>query len=186
MATMRGAWVDETVPATPKSERSRERLAAENAWLASGADRQGRSRSSASPASTAPAATPLRNLARGTARRIVKPGQVFNRIHVDDIAAALMASIERPRPARSTTSPTTSPRRRRTSSRMRPRCSASAAARDAFDPAAMSPMAASFYGENKRVSNRLIKQELGWTPAYPSYREGLAALLAAGEGVQAA
>jgi dTDP-4-dehydrorhamnose reductase len=183
----RGAWVDESVPATPKSERSRERLAAENAWLAWGR-RTGRAVQVFRLAGIyGPGSNALANLARGTARRVVKSGQVFNRIHVDDIATALMASIERPRPGAIYNVADDEPAPPQD-------VVAHAAAllgvppppETPFDPAAMSPMAASFYAESKRVSNRLIKQELGWTPAHPSYREGLAALFAAGEGVQAA
>ena len=124
-----------------------------------------------------PGSNALANLARGTARRIVKSGQVFNRIHVDDIATALMASIERPRPGAVYNVVDDEPAPPQD-------VVAHAAAllgippppETLFDPTAMSPMAASFYAESKRVSNRLIKQELGWTPLYPSYREGLAAL----------
>ena len=154
------------VPATPKSERSRERLAAENAWLAWGR-RTGKAVQVFRLAGIyGPGSNALANLARGTARRIVKPGQVFNRIHVDDIATALMASIERPRPGAIYNVADDEPAPPQD-------VVAHAAAllgvppppEMPFDPAAMSPMAASFYAESKRVSNRLIKQELGWTPA---------------------
>lgn len=182
-----GAIVDETVPATPKSERSRERLAAENAWLAFGR-RAGKAVHVFRLAGIyGPGTNALANLARGTARRVVKPGQVFNRIHVDDIAAALMASIERPRPGGVYNVADDEPAPPQdVIAHAAALLGVPAPPETPFDAAAMSPMAASFYAESKRVSNRLIKQELGWMPLYPSYREGLAALHAAGEGIQAA
>ena len=85
----------------------------------------------------------------GDARRIVKEGQVFSRIHVEDIARVLEASIARPDPG---------------------------AVYNVCDNEAAPPMARSFYAESKRVSNRRMREELGVEPLYPSYREGLAAL----------
>lgn len=109
-----GAWIDETTPATPKSARSRDRLAVETAWLALGAETGKAVQVFRLSGIYGPGRNPIVKLRDGRTQRIVKPGQVFNRIHVADIAATLAASIERPRGARSTTSPTTSrPRRRR-------------------------------------------------------------------------
>jgi nucleoside-diphosphate-sugar epimerase len=124
----------------------------------------------------------LVNVAAGTARRIVKPGRVFNRIHVDDIASILAASLassagsgvynvsdDEPAPP----------------GRGGPCGRAAGAARSAaiaFDEAPLSAMGRSFYGENKRVSNCRVLAELGVRLAYPTYRDGLAALAAAGEG----
>jgi len=121
-------------------------------------------------------------LREGTARRIVKPNQVFNRIHVDDIGRMTMEAARRklagvynladdePAPPQDVVAyaaglagiapPTTV----------------------AYAEARLTGMAASFWGECKRVSNRRIKDELGVALSYPSYREGLAALHAAGEG----
>ena len=91
-----GAWVDEATPATPVSERSRERLEAEQAWTrARRARRQGGRASCGSPGSTARARTRCVQVARGSAKRIDKPGQVFNRIHVADIAQAIDAAFAR-------------------------------------------------------------------------------------------
>jgi nucleoside-diphosphate-sugar epimerase len=178
-----GAWIDEATPPKPASARSRRRLAAEKAWLALGA----RARKPVQVFRLAGIYGPGRNafvqLAAGTAKRIVKPGQVFNRIHVDDIAGALVASLDRPRAGAvyNVTDDEPAP----------PQEVVAYAARLAgvapppevpFEEAALSPMARSFYGETKRVSNRLIKQELGLALRYPTYREGLAALRAAGEG----
>jgi nucleoside-diphosphate-sugar epimerase len=178
-----GAWIDEATPPKPASARSRHRLAAEKAWLVLGA----RARKPVQVFRLAGIYGPGRNafvqLAAGTAKRIVKPGQVFNRIHVDDIAGALVASLDRPRAGAvyNVTDDEPAP----------PQEVVAYAARLAgvapppevpFEEAALSPMARSFYGETKRVSNRLIKQELGLALRYPTYREGLAALRAAGEG----
>lgn len=178
-----GAWIDEETPARPARGRSRARVEAEEAWLELG-------RASGKAVAVfrlagiyGPGRNALRNMAAGTAKRLVKPGQVFNRIHVDDIAAVLMASVERPRGGAVYNVADDEP--------APPQDVVTEAARllgvlppaeVAYDPAALSPMAASFYGENRRISNRLIKEELGVTLAHPSYRAGLRALHAAGEG----
>ncbi len=125
-----------------------------------------------------PGRNQLVSLREGTAKRIVKPGQIFSRIHADDIAGVLLASMERPRPgaAYNVCDDEPSP----------PQDVVAYAAQllglpippeVPFDAAQLSPMARSFYAESKRVSNRLIKHELGYSLKYPSYREGLAALL---------
>ena len=119
----------------------------------------------------------LRSVSNGTARRIDKPGQGFSRIHVDDIAQILAASIDRPKAGRAYSV-----------------CDDEPAAPEAvvrfaaellgveppplvpFAEAELSPMGRSFYADNKRLRNQRIKQELGVTLAYPSYREGLTAL----------
>jgi nucleoside-diphosphate-sugar epimerase len=182
-----GDWVDETAEPAPGGLRSRRRLDAERAWADLGA-RSGKAVQIFRLAGIyGPGRNALANLAAGTARRLVKPGQVFNRIHVEDIARVLVASIERPRAgaiydvADGRPSP--------------PQDVVAYAAEVAgvepppetpFDQARLSPMAASFYTENKRVRARLIRDELGVELAYPSYREAIAALHAAGEGPQAA
>jgi dTDP-4-dehydrorhamnose reductase len=176
-----GAWIDEATPPKPASARSRRRLAAEEAWLALGR----RTGTSVQVFRLAGIYGPGRNafvqLAAGTAKRIVKPGQVFNRIHVDDIAGVLAASLDQPRAGAIYNVADDEP--------APPQDVVAYAAGLAgvapppeipFDEAALSPMARSFYGETKRVSNRLITQELGLALRYPTYREGLAALHAAG------
>jgi nucleoside-diphosphate-sugar epimerase len=178
-----GEWVDETTPPRPSSARSLGRAATESAWQ----DLGGRSGKAVHIFRLAgiygPGRNALKNLADGTARRIVKPGQVFNRIHVEDIATVLMASIERPRAGAiyNVADDEPSP----------PQDVVLHAAGLAgiepppeipFAEARLGPMAASFYGESKRVSNGLIKSELGVRLRYPTYREGLAALRKAGEG----
>jgi nucleoside-diphosphate-sugar epimerase len=171
-----GGWVDETTPLTPSTTRGQRRVAAEAEWQAvpglplhifrlAGIYGPGRG--------------PFEKVRQGTARRIVKPGQVFSRIHVDDIAQVLEASIDRPRPGAVYNLCDDDPA---------PPEDVIAHAADLlglpvpgaipFDEAEMTPMARSFYAESKRVSNRRIKEELGVRLLHPDYRSGLRALLA--------
>ena len=170
-----GAWVDETTPLTPSTRRGHQRVLAETQWQAlslplhifrlAGIYGPGRG--------------PFEKVRDGTARRIIKPGQMFSRIHVDDIAAVLEASIARPNPGMVYNVCDDQP----------------APPEDVIGHAAellglplppevdyataeMTPMARSFYAENKRVRNDRIRQDLGVVLRYPTYREGLAALLA--------
>ena len=178
-----GGWIDETTPAHPISARSRERLAAEGAWLALGRETGKAVRVFRLSGIYGPGRNALATLAAGGAKRVVKPGQVFNRIHVADIATTLMASIERPRPGAVYNLADDEP--------APPQEVLAFAAALAgvppppavpFEEATLSPMAASFYAENKRVRNRLIKDELGVRLRFPTFREGLRALREAGEG----
>lgn len=173
-----GGWVDEDTPLTPATTRGEMRVAAERAWAAipglplhifrlAGIYGPGRG--------------PFEKVREGTARRILKPGQVFSRIHVDDIAQVLAASIARPNPGRVYNVCDDDP--------APPEDVLSHAAAllglpeppgVPFDAAELSPMARSFYAENKRVRNARIKTELGVRLRYPDYRAGLAALLQAG------
>ena len=123
------------------------------------------------------------NLASGTAKRLVKPGQVFNRIHVDDIAGALEASLDRPRAGAiyNVTDDEPAPPQDVVTFAAELVGVAPPPEQD-YATAELSPMARSFYGENKRVANRLMREELGYAPRYPTYREAHAALFAAGEG----
>ena len=172
-----GAWVDEATPANPGSPRSQYRLAAEQAWLAlpNGAKPLiGVFRLSGI---YGPGRSAIDNLRDGTARRIVKPGQVFNRIHVDDIALVLEAAMAR-QPASqiyNVTDDEPAP----------PQDVVGYAAALLglpvppdlpFATAALSPMARSFYSDNKRVRNDRMKRELGVSLAHPTYREGMAAI----------
>ena len=115
----------------------------------------------------------------------MKPGQVFSRIHVEDIASVLAASMARPRPGRVYNVCDDEP--------APPQDVVAFAAgllgvepppEQPYETADLSPMARTFYRDNRRVANRRIKEELGVRLAYPTYREGLRALLAAeaGEG----
>jgi len=175
-----GGWVDEDTPLSPATARGRARAAAEADW-------QALAREAGLPLHIfrlagiyGPGRGPFTRLRDGTARRIVKPGQVFSRIHVEDIATVLMASIARPNPGAVYNVCDDDP--------APPQDVTAFAAgliglppppEEPFDPDGMSPMAASFYAESKRVRNDRIKRELGVRLAYPGYREGLAAVLAA-------
>lgn len=179
-----GGWVDEATPPNPATARSRHRIAAEQQWLALGESAPFAVQIFRLAGIYGPGRNALVKIADGTAKRIVKPGQVFNRIHTTDIAQVLMASIDRPR--RNTVYNVADDE---------PGPPQDVIAHAAgllgrepppevpFDEADQTPMARSFYSDNKRVRNTRVKTELGVTLRYPTYREGLRALLAAGEGV---
>ena len=126
-----------------------------------------------------PGQNQIEALRRGEAKRIVKPGQVFNRIHVDDIAGAVIAGIGHMEVQGIFNVADDSPA---------PPDEVIVYAAGllgiapppavAFETAELSPMAKSFYGEVKRVSNARLKRDLGWRPLYPTYREGLPAPVA--------
>lgn len=173
-----GGWVDEMTPCAPVSARSKRRVAAELAWLRFSEKHNLSSGVFRLAGIYGPGRNAFANLRRGKARRLVKPGQVFNRIHVKDIANSVVASIERPRVGAiyNVTDDEPAP----------PQDVVAYAAEllgmepppeVAFEDAELSDMARSFYGENKRVSNALIKSELDVALAYPSYREGLRAIM---------
>jgi nucleoside-diphosphate-sugar epimerase len=174
-----GGWVTEDTPIKPVSERSRERVEAENAWLAFGARQDIPVAVLRLGGIYGPGRNAFRNLTEGTAHRIIKPNQVFNRIRVEDIgsAAAFLAArdfsgiynITDDEPAP-------------------PQDVVVEAARlmgvepppeIPFETADLSPMARSFYGENKRVSNARLRQA-GFALTFPNYRVSLAQLWASG------
>lgn len=176
-----GDWVDEDSPLKPTGVRGQRRVAAEQAWLDLGAQ-------SGSPVQLfrlagiyGPGRNALVSVQTGQARRIVKPGQLFSRVHSDDIAQVLAASLDRPAAGRAYNV---------CDDEAAPPQDVIAYAADLlgvapppeipFAQADLSPMARSFYADNKRVRNDRIKQELGVRLLYPSYREGLRALLAEG------
>jgi nucleoside-diphosphate-sugar epimerase len=176
-----GAWVDEDTPPVPSSERARRRLAAEAEWLAFGQAHRIPVQVFRLGGIYGPGRSAIEDLREGTARRIVKPGQVFNRIHVDDIAAVLFQAAAEGRGSHAlynVTDDEPAP----------PQDVVAYAARllgiepppdIPFELAPLSPMGRSFYSANRRIRNRRIHEDLGVTLAYPSYREGLAAILAA-------
>ncbi len=172
-----GAWIDERAECRPTSARSRMRLETEQAWHAFGA-RSGK------PVQIfrlsgiyGPGRNAITKLRAGTANRLVKPGQVFNRIHVDDIAGLLLASLDRPRHGAVYNVTDDEPAPPQDVVALAAELTGIAAPPEVpFDPARLSPMAASFYGENKRVSNALAKRELGYELRYPTYREAMRAL----------
>lgn len=167
-----GAWVDEDTECRPVSKRSIQRCAAESAWLEFGREHDIAVAVLRLSGIYGPGRNALVNLDRGTARRLVKPGQVFNRIHVADIAAALRLLALRNRAGIYNI----------TDDEPAPPQDVVACAAElmgvapppeiAFAEAELSPMARSFYGENKRVSNARIKSE-GLAFRYPNYRAAL-------------
>jgi nucleoside-diphosphate-sugar epimerase len=178
-----GAWIDEAAPLRASSARTRARVAAERAWLDLG-EAAGKAVQVFRLAGIyGPGRNALVNLREGTAKRIVKPGQVFNRIHAADVAAVVSASLGRPRAGAVYNVADDEP--------APPQDVVAYAAElmgiepppeTPFEAAPLSPMGRSFYGENKRISNRRIREELGVALAYPTYREALRDLLRAGEG----
>lgn len=168
-----GGWVDEETPLTPSTPRGKARVRAEAAWQAldlplhvfrlAGIYGPGRG--------------PFARVRNGTARRIIKEGQVFNRIHVEDIAQVLLASIADPDPGAiyNVCDDDAAP----------PQDVIACAAELLnlplppeidFETADLSPMARSFYAESKRVRNDKIRRDLGVRLRYPDYRTGLRAL----------
>ncbi len=178
-----GAWVDETTPPAPTEPRSRARAEVEDAWLSFGAAHGRPTHLFRIAGIYGPGRNALKQLADGTARRIVKPGQVFNRIHVDDIAATIAASLNKPRHGAiynlSDAEPAPPQDVVAYAARL---CGVAPPPEIAFEEAGLSPMGRSFYAECKRVDGRRTREELGVMLRYPTYREGLAALRAAGEG----
>jgi nucleoside-diphosphate-sugar epimerase len=169
-----GAWVDETAPLRPSGERQRARVAAEAAWRATGlplhifrlAGIYGPGRSL------------LDQVRAGTAKRIDRPGHVFSRIHVEDAASVVLASMARPDPGAIYNVCDDEP--------AEPASVVTEACRllgleppplVALDATNLSPMARSFWTDNRRVSNARVKRELGVRFRFPTYREGLRALL---------
>ncbi|HEY8579126.1 MAG TPA: SDR family oxidoreductase [Beijerinckiaceae bacterium] len=184
-----GAWIDETTPPAPTNARSAQRLQAEDAWRALARARGASCHVLRLSGIYGPGRNALRNLRAGTAKRIVKPGQVFNRIHVEDIARAIDACFDDaagPRDAVWNVTDDAPAPPQDVVAYAAARLGVEPPPEQAFDAAQMTPMARSFYSECKRVSNGAIKRALGWSPAYPTYREAIDALLAAGEGRQAA
>ena len=176
-----GQWVDETSPTRPTSERSLRRVLAERAWLGFGAESGRRVEVFRLAGIYGPGRSVIDNLRAGTARRIVKPGQVFNRIHVDDIAHVLAAAIDQPAAHSVYNVSDDEPA---------PPQDVVAYAAELlglpvppdipFAQAGLTGMAATFWTETKRVSNARLKTALRVTLAYPTYREGLQALMAGG------
>ena len=170
-----GGWVDESTPPAPATKRGRMRVQAERQWRSV----------SGLPLHIfrlagiyGPGRGPFEKVRRGTARRIVKEGQVFSRIHVDDVAQVLEASIAQPDPGAVYNVCDDDPA---------PPEDVIAYAAELlgappppeipFEQAQMTPMARSFYAESKRVCNARMRSELGVSLLHPGYRDGLRALL---------
>ncbi len=170
-----GGWVDETTPPRSTQPRSLSRLAAEQAWQAFGAT------IFRLPGIYGPGRSAIDRVREGTAQRIDKPGQIFSRIHVEDIAAAVLAAMKRPSAGAIYNVADDLPA---------PNGDVIACACELlglpippaipWEQAAptMSAMARSFYAESRRVRNDRLKRELGVALRYPTYREGLRAIAA--------
>ncbi len=176
-----GAWVDETSETAPNNHRSELRVKAEEQWL-------DLHRKHGVPAHIVrlagiygPGRSPLDQVRGGKARRMVKPGLTLGRIHLDDIVGAVLASIRKPNPGAIYNVTDDEP--------MPPRdiityackiLGVEAPVEVSYDEvkAHLPPIVQEFYGDNKRVSNKRLKDELGYTFKYPTYRDGLDALLA--------
>lgn len=171
-----GAWIDETAPLAPTTERGRRRVEAEAAWLKL-------AEASGLPVHLfrlsgiyGPGRSALETVLAGRAQRVDKPGQVFNRIHVEDIAATLWASWQKPNPGAAYNLADDEPAPPQEV--IAYACTLAGIAVPPlvpFEDAQLSPMARSFYAENKRLKNQKIKAELGVSLRYPTYREGLSA-----------
>jgi len=172
----RGAWVDETVQRKATSDRGQARILAEDQWQGRGAE------IFRLAGIYGPGRNQLGAMRDGTAKRLVKPGQVFSRIHVDDIAQILAAAIAKPDPGAIYNVADDEP--------APPQTVITYAAnllgmmppvQEDFETARhkLSPMAQSFYADNKRIDNRKVKRALGLRLIYPTYRQGLSACLAA-------
>jgi nucleoside-diphosphate-sugar epimerase len=169
-----GDWVDETSPLAPTTERGHRRLTAETQWQSLGLPMH----IFRLAGIYGPGRNQLVSILDGSAKRIVKPGQIFSRIHVEDIAGVLAASIARPNPGQAYNVCDDEPCPPQEVVAFAAALLKRAAPPEiAFADADLSPMAKSFYAESKRVSNQRMKEELGYKLLYPTYREGLTALL---------
>lgn len=164
-----GAWADETAPTGTGRRTARAECDAQ--WLARGA------RVFRLPGIYGPGRSALDRVRDGAARRIDLPEQVFSRVHVEDIAAGVIAALDAPRGAYNLADDQP--------------CGQNAVIEEAcrllrlppppmqtLDEAGLSPMARAFYAENRRIANGKAKRVLGWRPRFPTFREGLRALLA--------
>ena len=167
-----GAWVDESSPTG--TGRRTARSEADALWLRLEA------RVFRLPGIYGPGRSIFERIAAGKAHRIDMPGQVFSRVHVDDIVSGLVAAIESAAPAGaynlSDDAPTSQNAVVEEACRL---LGVDPPALQTVEEADLSPMARGFYAENRRVANGKAKRVLGWEPQYPTYREGLAALIGA-------
>ncbi|HLA01269.1 MAG TPA: SDR family oxidoreductase [Aestuariivirga sp.] len=172
-----GDWVDEDSPLEPNTARGHRRLDAERSWLKLHSDCGLPVHLFRLAGIYGPGRNQLLTVLNGSAKRIIKPGQIFSRIHVDDIAGVLAASCAKPNPGRAYNVCDDEP------------CPPQEVVEFSanllglpvppeipYEQAKLSPMAKSFYADSKRVSNKRMKNELGYKLLYPNYREGLRAL----------
>ena len=175
-----GAWVDERAELRPSSPRGQRRVAAEAGWLDLWRRRGVPAHIFRLAGIYGPGRSPFEALRAGTAKRIDKPGHVFSRIHVDDLVSVLIASIARPRPGAIYNVCDDEPAApAEVMAHAADLLGLPAPPLVPLEAAGLSPMAKSFWDDNKRVSNALIKEELGVALRHPNYRTGLAAIPAA-------
>lgn len=175
-----GGWVDEDTALTPSTARGHARVSAEAAWRALHETAGLPLHIFRLAGIYGPGRGPFSKVRAGTARRIIKPGQVFSRCHVDDIAQVLAASMNAPRPGRIYNICDDDPAPPQDVIAYAAERLGVAIPPDVpFAEAELTPMARSFYAESKRVRNDRIKDELGIHLIYPDYRSGLDALLSA-------
>lgn len=180
-----GAWVDEDSELKTVSGRGIARAKAEAAWLELGRRKGLPVHIFRLSGIYGPGRGPFEKLRSGRSLTAVKPGQVFGRIHVEDIALALSASLLKPAPGRIYNVTDDEPCPPEEAMAAAARLLGRAAPPEVpVEAAGLSEMGREFYAENKRVSNRRIKAELGISWAYPTYREGFAAILAAEEAAE--
>ena len=172
-----GDWVDEDSPLEPNTARGYRRLEAERSWMKLHINHGLLVHLFRLAGIYGPGRNQFISVLNGSAKRIIKAGQIFSRIHVDDIAGVLAASMAKPNPGRAYNVCDDEP------------CPPQEVVEYAanllgmpvppeipFEQAELSPMAKSFYADSKRVSNKRIKNELGYKLLYPNYRDGLSAL----------
>lgn len=176
-----GGWVFEQGRLAAQSMEGARRVAAERDWLDVGKGMGLTVTVFRLPGIYGPGRSAFDRLREGRARRISTPGQVFSRIHVDDLAGGLAASIARPRAGGIYNLCDDEPAPNSEVVAYAAHLLGQAPPPEvSLEDARLPPAAQRFYAESKRVSNARAKAELGWRPTYPTYREGLAAVLAAG------
>ncbi len=177
-----GAWIDEDSPAGPMGARGQRRVEAEELWRSLGEATGCPTHFFRLPGIYGPGRNMVATVRAGKARRIIKKGQVFSRIHVDDIAQTVIASMHRPHAGRTYNVcddlPTAPADVVLYAAELLGVAPPEAIA---FEDADLSPMAQSFYAENKRLRNDRIKTELGVELQYPTYKHGLKACLDGGD-----
>ena len=173
-----GGWAFEDDPLNAASLEGARRVRAERDWLDAGRGMGLTVQIFRLPALYGPGRSPLDRLRDGSARIVRKPGQIFNRIHVDDAVAGFFASMARPHPGRAYTlcddEPTPADVVMEGAAR---RLDLPNPPEVSLDDPSVSDAMRRFYRDSKRLSNARAKAELGWRPRYPSWREGLEAML---------
>ncbi|MEM1086646.1 MAG: SDR family NAD(P)-dependent oxidoreductase [Pseudomonadota bacterium] len=175
---LNGGWAFEWTPVAPGSERAKRRVGAENAWLNTRPD----ACIVRLPGIYGPGRSPFDRVRDGRARQIIKPGQVFSRAHRDDIARGLLALIESSETGVFNLCDEEAAPPQDVTAYAYELLGLDVPPGVSIEQADLSDMARSFYAECKRVSNAKLKAATGWRPVYPTYREGLQAILETEQG----